>query len=455
MSIINEEVKKKTIWASNDMNINEENVNLICNNEEDSLLKNEFKDNIHINEYSRRNNVNMYYDNEEINYKYEMNDNHYNKNLNSPNINDIKKGYDYSTHLTDTSNSINFSDINLTNKFNNLNSQNNAHKGEFFEKQFNLNDEENNYENHIGGKMNIINSNQNTSDKENSFELFPFFKSLYNIRTKLLCYYDIDNNVIIYRCMCAILPYLNVEKTYDAVNNFNDIEKNANETDYQKNIDKTINENENKREISNVNDAFDYYDNKLCIERNPDIYAFIWLNLLVCFVVFFLFNIKNIFFNEIELTEMENNIKRRNYIEGNKLNILYDILLFIYLFNIFIPILIYIIIYLMTKNNCPFKLLFLISLMSYNNIILFPVLFIYKITNIETNITFLHFLCKTIHLLVFLFYICTTIFYIYKFTNKIFKNHFEDNLIYVLYATFIISYISFYLLLKSYIFNYL
>ncbi|CRG93226.1 conserved Plasmodium membrane protein, unknown function [Plasmodium gallinaceum] len=457
MNTLDEKFKKNNLWDNNDMNINEENVNLIYNNEQESLLKNEFNDNIYINEYSRRNNVNIYYDNENVNNKCEMNDNHLNKNLDTSNINVIKKGYDYNTHLTNVNNSINFSDININNKLNNANTPNNSHKSEFFEKEFNLNDEENNYKDNIDGKMNIINSNTNINNKDNSFELFPFFKSLNNIRTKLLCYYDIDNDVIIYRCMCALLPYLNVDRTYEEINNFNDIEKNVNETDYEKNTDKTINqnENENKREISNVNDAFDYYDNKLCIERNPDIYSFIWLNSFVCFLVFFLFNMKNLFFNDISLDEVEDNIKKTNYIVDNKLNILYIILIFVFLFNTFIPILIYTIVYLITKKKCPFKLLFLISLVSYNNINLLPVLFIYKITNIETNIIFLHFLYKTIHLLVFLFYICTTTFYIYKFTNKIFKNHFSDDLIYLIYTTFLISYIFFYFLLKSYIFNYL
>ncbi|KNC36340.1 hypothetical protein PFLG_01158 [Plasmodium falciparum RAJ116] len=232
--------------------------------------------------------------------------------------------------------------------------------------------------------MNIINLSDNDinqdDDKRNSFDIFPFFKKFKGIRTKLLSYYDIDTDVVIYRCMCALFPYLNVDKNYDVINNIYDIEKNCvdtNENGFDNNTstkeytsqEKNMNTNnsktnvrnndkmnkektnlfddetydeENVRKSSNVNDALDYYDNKLGLEKNPDIYSFVWLNLFISFLVFFLFNIKNVFFNDINNNISTNHISnnKNNHILDNqsKLNILYNTIFFIYSFNIFIPI---------------------------------------------------------------------------------------------------------------------
>ncbi|SBS83088.1 conserved Plasmodium protein, unknown function [Plasmodium malariae] len=269
-------------------------------------------------------------------------------------------------------------DCSSSNNYNSNNNSNVYHHNSFFEKEYsntnNVGENKNNYENYehsLSGKMNIINLSENInvdnkdSNNNNSFDLFPFFKSLNSIRTKLLSYYDLDNDVVIYRCMCALLPYFNVYKTYDFMNNFIDIEKNEHEMDDKNrdnaNINETENddyddENENITKINNMNNNFNNYNNKLSIEKNPDIYAFVWLNIFISFVIFFLFNIKNMFFsNSIYVDSTSTGttsnggaiyddtqdsdviINMKNYMKENKLNILYNSLLFIYSFNIFIP----------------------------------------------------------------------------------------------------------------------
>ncbi|SBT87508.1 conserved Plasmodium protein, unknown function [Plasmodium malariae] len=387
-------------------------------------------------------------------------------------------------------------DCSSSNNYNSNNNSNVYHHNSFFEKEYsntnNVGENKNNYENYehsLSGKMNIINLSENInvdnkdSNNNNSFDLFPFFKSLNSIRTKLLSYYDLDNDVVIYRCMCALLPYFNVYKTYDFMNNFIDIEKNEHEMDDKNrdnaNINETENddyddENENITKINNMNNNFNNYNNKLSIEKNPDIYAFVWLNIFISFVIFFLFNIKNMFFsNSIYVDSTSTGttsnggaiyddtqdsdviINMKNYMKENKLNILYNSLLFIYSFNIFIPVLVHVTNYFVTKKVYPIKLSFLISLMSYNNIILLPVIFIYKYLIIETTSTFFFWFFTLLRFILFVFYMTTSIFYIYKYVNKMLRIHFESNIVYLNYAIFLFSYMSFYLILKSYILNYL
>lgn len=385
-----------------------------------------------------------------------------------------------------------------------------VYAGEYYDKDININEAENmfnknisehvnindfsekglnglmtNDSNRISGNMNTahINNNINNETAEDALEIFPFYKTLNNLRLKIGNLYNVDNDVIIYRCMCALVPYLNVDRKYESVDNEVDIERNiigrtteGNENEEEEDEDEdenkdqekdkiltgsreSINMTQHKREISNVNDAFDYFENKLCIERNPDIYGFIWLNFFVCFFIFFLFNMRNMFSHENMLNG--NNVKDtrtiliNTYIMKNKLHILYYLLLSVFLFNSLVPILMYSIVYFATHKTVPFKLVYLISLMSYNNIILVPISFLYKITNFDAEISFIIFLRRFIHLLIFCFYMSTSFYYIYKYTIKVFKNYFEENLLYILYGVILILYFFYYLFFLKYVFHYL
>ncbi|SPJ08820.1 conserved Plasmodium membrane protein, unknown function [Plasmodium sp. DRC-Itaito] len=501
------------------MNMNGKN-NFPLDNEyyKDIFQINNFSNNIdhnknnmhHINNHNMKNNNNFI-----TNEESEKNSLLSNKDLIIFNLQDIKNNYN--TKMFDHINTFQTKYNNTTNNHNQSNNPSvilaSSSISEIETNQLSnilkndnrINMSENNlcYEKNIQGKMNIINlSDDNINhddDKRNSFDIFPFFKKFKGIRTKLLSYYDIDTDVVIYRCMCALFPYLNVDKNYDVINNMYDIEKNCMDTNengfhnntstkeytfQENNINTnnsknniTNNDNSNKdktnlfdqetydeehvRKSSNANDALDYFDNKLRLDKNPDIYSFVWLNLFISFLVFFLFNIKNVFFNDmnnnISTNDISNNVpnnSNNNIIHNqSKLNILYNAIFFIYSFNIFIPIIIYLTIYFKTKKSAPFKLIYLISLLSYNNIILLPIIFVYKIIIINTSINFLLYLYAILRFLIFIFYINTSIFYIYKFTNNIFFNHFTTDLIYVLYAIFFVSYLSFYILLKYYILN--
>ncbi|SOS76828.1 conserved Plasmodium membrane protein, unknown function [Plasmodium sp. gorilla clade G1] len=517
----NDEIYKKKNKCVNSTN---DNSFMNMNGKNNFPLEDEYKDIFQINNFSKNtdhnknnvhliNNHNMKHNNNFItNEESEKNSLLSNKDLIIFNLQDIKndgntKRFDHTNNTfqtksnttTNNNNHRNSLDVILSNS--NMNPIETNQLNNVLKNDNTLNMYENNsyYEKNIQGKMNIINLSDNDinqdDDKRNSFDIFPFFKKFKGIRTKLLSYYDIDTDVVIYRCMCALFPYLNVDKNYDVINNIYDIEKNCvdtNENGFDNNTstkeytsqEKNMNTNnsktnvrnndkmnkektnlfdvetydeENVRKSSNVNDALDYYDNKLGLEKNPDIYSFVWLNLFISFLVFFLFNIKNVFFNDINNNISTNHISnnKNNHILNNqsKLNILYNTIFFIYSFNIFIPIIIYLTIYFKTKKIPPFKLIYLISLLSYNNIILLPIIFIYKIIIINTSINLVLYLYTILRFLIFIFYINTSIFYIYKYTNNIFFNHFTTDLIYVLYAIFFLSYVSFYILLKYYIFN--
>ncbi|GAW79819.1 hypothetical protein, conserved [Plasmodium gonderi] len=461
-----------------------------------------------------------------------------NKNLKTVNLSDMKRAREngiqddrnsnvnenfnsttsYNDHMENnkTNNSFNFSTLeNVNNQMRNVetsvslpffynqnvNGNRNSsiyHQKDFFEKEFNNTGEvtEMNSQNVPSGKMNIIDLNDNTNvdgigfdmgmnnsrdmdddgnGNNSSFDIFPFFKSMNSIRSKVLHYYNVDNDVIIYRLMCALIPYLKVDKRYDSMRSFDDIEKNVNELSVSKSykenesaLESEIDdENANIRKISNVNDAFDYYDNKLSIEKNPDIYGFVWLNIFISFTFFFIFNLKNLFFSDSPLSSGDDNISlsdstlrseeinKKIYISENKLNILNNTLIFLYLHNILTPLVIYVTNYFVMKKICPVKLSFLISLMSYNNVILFPIILIYKFTLIHTTISFICFLLNLLRFFIFVYYIVSSLFYIHKYTIRSFSNNFSDNVIYLNYSIFLFSYVFFYLLLYSYVFNYL
>ncbi|CAD2089256.1 conserved Plasmodium protein, unknown function [Plasmodium vinckei brucechwatti] len=318
---------------------NEHNKNYNDHNERSSLVPKEYNNNFRINTNSMvdNSNSNIYFANQNV--KQGSNGesifgggirNIQNDNLKTFNINDIKKEPSNNNRNKNmSSNLLNFSDDITTsineNKndtlINNLNSpitildsqnkssfpfdgmhnNSNFYQTEGFEKKYNpISEETSNTQTNIMGKMNIINLNEqineNNFDKDNentSFGFFPLFKKLNNIRTKLLNFYDIDNDIIIYRCMCALFPYCDVDKKSYYMNNFNDIEQGDIEPKTQNNTtthntsninnytsnnsdNENYDENENIRSVESINDdAFDYYDNKLNIIKNPDIYGFI------------------------------------------------------------------------------------------------------------------------------------------------------------------------------------
>ncbi|CAG9479962.1 conserved Plasmodium protein, unknown function [Plasmodium vivax] len=526
-------------------------------NEKSNFLANEYKDTFHVEGLpTRNNNVNIYYGNEEDVNHSAINDDDdifgsggntfLNKNLTTVNLSDMKRGGG-PPHGTSNSNGIaNFdgsfgvaaySGYNLSNNTgsplnlsiaqgvaNQMGSAANEsgsrgyhsnksgmyHQRGPLEQEFNAGDvHETPLGNVPSGKMNIINLSDNENDDDwgvetasrsslegggnNSFDLFPFFKSLNRIRTKLLCYYDVDSDVIIYRCMCALLPYLKVDKSYDSMDSLDDIEKNAGEAsagrsrrdqrngrsgvkggsksggnNYGSNggsndgvasadENEADDENANIRKISNVNDAFDYYDNKLSIEGNPDLYGFVWVNIFISFTIFFLFNWKNIFFGDSPdgATSSSEETNNQAYVTQNKLNILYTTLIFLYLFNTQTPLLIYVTNFFVTKRVFPIRLSFLISLMSYNNVILFPLILLYKFTLINTSLSFVLFLCSALRFFIFAYYMMSSLFYIHKYTIRTFRNNFSDNVIYMYYGIFCLSYLLLYLQLRNYIFSYL
>ncbi|CAA9987008.1 conserved Plasmodium protein, unknown function [Plasmodium knowlesi strain H] len=517
-----------------------------------NFMANEYKDTFHLKDLPRSNNkVNIYYGNEEDIIDCAINEDDdifgsggntsLNKNLTTVNLSEMKRGggppqgisnsngitnsdgsvsvaayYGYNLN-NNTGNPPNFStgqgvtnqiiiDANDSgNRRYHSNNKDMYHQRAPLEQKFNAGDvHDMNFRNAPSGKMNIFNlsDNENNDDwgvetasrsspeggENNSFDLFPFFKGLNQIRTKLLCYYDVDSDVIIYRCMCALLPYLNVDKSYDSMDSLDDLEKHAcqprsrrsnkdkrnvksGDKNYGSSHDvasadenEVDDENAHIRKISNVNDAFDYYDNKLSIERNPDLYGFVWVNIFISFTIFFLFNWKNIFFGdssgidftpEDDITWSSEEINNQAYITQNKLNILYTTLIFLYLFNTFTPLSIYMTNFIVTKRTFPIRLSFLISLMSYNNIILFPLILFYKFTLIKTSLSFILFFCSSFRFFIFAHYMLSSLFYIHKYTIRTFRNNFSDNIIYAYYGIFSLSYLLLYLLLRNYIFSYL
>ncbi|SCM06028.1 conserved Plasmodium protein, unknown function [Plasmodium chabaudi adami] len=497
---------------------NEHNKNYNDHNERSSLVSKEYNNNFRINTNSMvdNNNSNIYFANQ--NAKQGGNAegifgtgirNIQNDNLKTFNINDIKKepsnnnrnknmssnllnfSEDITTSINENKNDILINNLNSpitildsqnnSFPFNEMHNNSNFYQTEGFEKKYNpISEEPNNAQTNIMGKMNIINLSgqinddnfdENNENSENtSFGFFPLFKKLNNIRTKLLNFYDIDNDIIIYRCMCALFPYCDVDKKSYYMNNFNDIEQGEIEQKIQNSTathntsdinnytsnnsdNENYDENENIRSVESINDdAFDYYDNKLNIIKNPDIYGFIWLNIFISFIYFFIFNLSNTIFNT---TPNTNEDYINSYIYQNKLNVLYNTLFSIYLFNILLPIFILLANYFITKKKFAIKLSSLISLVSYNNIILLPLILIYKFTIIDTTISIIQFLCSFARLLLFIFYIVTSLMYIYKFTIKIYRNNFSNEIIYFNYSIYTISYISLYFMLKSYVFNYL
>ncbi|SCA48710.1 conserved Plasmodium protein, unknown function [Plasmodium ovale] len=463
-------------------------------NERANLLASQYKDSFHIDDLSRRNNYAVGDTggggNVEGIFGKGSDGGFSNENLKTLNLNDIKRGVHGNNAFLSSSNNMGYSldfavegtvvgdKINTVSAFPSATTVTSGVTASqqvngIFEKAYSMSDMDKQHGNNISGKMNIIDLSANGNEEKrgdihsgnNSFELFPFFKSLSAIRNKVLCYYDVDNDVIIYRCMCALVPYLQVDKTFECANNFNDIENNVNQTGNRNmntlnSLEKeTYDENEHIRNISNIHDAFDSYDNKLSVLNNPDVYGFVWLNMLITCIVFFLFNLKNIFYSKVSFIDVDTYTKdtqlMQDYIETNKLTILYSTILFVYLFTVLVPTVVHVTNYLLTKKIMPIKLSFLISLMSYNNITLIPVIFMHKLTSIETNTPFLLFVCSTLRFLVFLFYIITSVFYIYKYTIRVLRNNFADNITHFNYAIFAISYMSFYFLLRSYIFNYL
>ncbi|CXI27327.1 conserved Plasmodium protein, unknown function [Plasmodium berghei] len=511
----------------------EHNKNCNDNSERSRLVQNEFNNNFLINSNSRvdNNNSNIYYTNQ--NGKYDNESifgsnirNVQNDNLKTFNLNDINKESSnnsrnknsnftlYNSNKNIPSHLLNFSDDIITDNinesenknenknntiinnlnnpitildtqnnpsflFNDIQNNSNFYKIEDFEKEHNFfSEKQNNTQTNIMGKMNIINLSAQTSENnfdennENTpFGFFPLFKKLNNIRTKLLHFYDIDNDIIIYRCMCALFPYCDVDKKSYFINNFDDIEQGNIDSKIQNTCptikyatdinnytsngsdNENYDENENIRNVTCINDdAVDYYDNKLNIIKNPDLYGFIWLNIFISFIYFFIFNLNNTIFNT---TTNINNDYINRYIYQNKLNVLYNTLFSIYLFNVLLPVFILLVNYFITKKKFAIKLLSLISLASYNNIILLPLILIYKFTIIDTTIPIIQYICSFTRLLLFIFYVATSLMYIYKFTIKIYRNNFSNEIIYFNYFIFTISYISLYFMLKSYVFNYL
>ncbi|KJP85889.1 hypothetical protein AK88_04476 [Plasmodium fragile] len=516
-------------------------------NERSNFTSNEDKDTFHVKDLPRsNNNVNIYYGNEE-----DVNDDDdifgsgqntfLNKDLTTVNLSDMKRGAAPPPGVSNSNGMANFDGSLSVAAYNGYDLNNNtgspvnfwttqgvAHQkiigakgsgnrsyhsknndmyqqGAPLEQKFNAGQvHEMNLRNIPSGKMNIINLSDNENDDDlgvetasrtslevgenNSFDLLPFSKSLHRIRTKLLCYYDVDSDVIIYRCMCALLPYLNVDKSYDSMDSLNDIEKNAREAsagrshkdkhnekvggnNYSSNdgvasADENEDDDENAhiRKISNVHDAFDYYDDKLSIDKNPDLYGFVWVNIFISFTIFFFFNWRNIFFgdsSDVDFTSPDGTtfsseeINNQAYITQNKLNIFYTNLICLYLFNTLTPVSIYVTNFIITKRIFPMRLSFLISLMSYNNIMLFPLLLFYKFTLIKTSLSFILFLCSILRFFIFVYYMMSSLFYIHKYTIRTFHNNFSDNVIYAYYGIFSLSYLLLYLQLRRYIFNYL
>ncbi|ANQ06693.1 Uncharacterized protein PCOAH_00012320 [Plasmodium coatneyi] len=521
-------------------------------NERSNFMANEYKDTFHVENPPRStNNVNIYYGNEEDVIDSAINDeddffgsganSSLNKNLTTVNLSDVKRGRGPPQGISNSNGIASFDGSLSVASYNGYNINNNTgsplnfsnthgvsnqmiigangtgirryhsnnsdmyHQRTPLEQKFNAGEvHEMNFRNMPSGKMNIFNLSDNENNDNwggvtasrssledggnNSFDLLPFFKSLKGISTKLLCYYDVDSDVIIYRCMCALLPYLNVDKSYDYMDGLDDLEKNTCQRStrrshknkgHGKSADKYYgsnngaasadenevdDENANIRKISHMNDAFDYYDNKLSIERNPDLYGFVWVNIFISFTIFFLFNWKNIFFgvsSDVDFTPSDGTtlsseeINNQAYITQNKLNIFYTTLIFLYLFNTLTPLSIYMTNFIVTKRVFPIRLPFLISLMSYNNIILFPLIFFYKFTLIKTNLSFILFFCSVFRFFIFAHYMLSSLFYIHKYTIRTFRNNFSDNVIYVYYGIFFLSYLLLYLQLKSYIFSYL
>ncbi|EUD66902.1 hypothetical protein C922_02486 [Plasmodium inui San Antonio 1] len=534
------------------------------NNERSNSMANECKNSFHVEDFPRsNNNMNIYYGNEEVVTDNAINNdddifgsggnNFLNKNLTTVNLSDMKRGGGPPQGISNSNGIANFDD-NFSVAGYNAYSQNNhtasplnfltvqgvanemiIGSNESGDRGYPNNNNDMYHQRHLleekftgaqvhqinftkvpSGKMNIINLSDKENDDDwgletssrsslegggdNSFHMFPFSKSINRIRTKLLCYYDVDSDVIIYRCMCAMLPYLNVDKAYDSVDYLDDIERNAREgsagrshednhngksSDKNYGINNGSNdsgnngtnnrlagadenevddENANIRRISNVNDAFDYYDNKLSLERNPDVYGFVWVNMFISFIIFFLFNWKNIFSGDsldVDFTSPDGTtlsseeINNQAYITQNKLNILYTTLIFLYLFNTLTPLSIYIANIIVTKRVFPIRLSFLISLMSYNNIILLPLIFFYKFTLIKSSLSFILFICSALRFFIFAYYMMSSLFYIHKYTIRTFRNNFSDNVIYVYYGIFSFSYLLLYLQLRNHIFNYL
>ncbi|KEG00750.1 hypothetical protein YYE_04196 [Plasmodium vinckei vinckei] len=350
----------------------EHNKNYNNHNERSSLVPKEYNNNFRINPNSMvdNNSSNIYFANQNIKQTDNGESifgsgirNIQNDHLKTFNINDIKKEPSNNNRNKNMStNLLNFSDditnnINenkndtLINNFNSpitiLDAQNNSnfYQTEGFEKKYNtISEKTNNTQTNITGEMNIINLNnqinENNFDENSentSFGFFPLFKKLNNIRTKLLNFYDIDNDIIIYRCMCALFPYCDVDKKSYYMNNFNDIEQGDIGPKIQNNTtthnasdinnftsnnsdNENYDENENIRTVESINDdAFDYYDNKLNIIKNPDIYGFIWLNIFISFIYFFIFNLSNTIFNT---TVNINEDYINSYIYQNKLNLI-------------------------------------------------------------------------------------------------------------------------------------
>ncbi|VWU53329.1 conserved protein, unknown function, partial [Hepatocystis sp. ex Piliocolobus tephrosceles] len=226
----------------------------------------------------------------------------------------------------------------------------------------------------------------------------PFFKKLGNIRTILLSYYNIDSNLFFSKCMIALFPFIHKDKSYEQIINQNDIEKNTQEIVSEKSID-TSDDNTDLQQNKNINSLNEKYittinsvqyndndysiktDNKKCYDhidfiKNSDMYAFIWLNMFICYILFFLFNITNTFFNNIldpsiiNENEKPEDIEINKYVSSNRFDILYNIIFILYSFNIFFPICLFIIVYLFTRKVYPIKLTSMIFLISYNNILL-------------------------------------------------------------------------------------
>ncbi|SBS81289.1 conserved Plasmodium protein, unknown function [Plasmodium ovale curtisi] len=331
-------------------------------NERANLLASQYKDSFHIDDLSRRNNYAVGDTggggNVEGIFGKGSDGGFSNENLKTLNLNDIKRGVHGNNAFLSSSNNMGYSldfavegtvvgdKINTVSAFPSATTVTSGVTASqqvngIFEKAYSMSDMDKQHGNNISGKMNIIDLSANGNEEKrgdihsgnNSFELFPFFKSLSAIRNKVLCYYDVDNDVIIYRCMCALVPYLQVDKTFECANNFNDIENNVNQTGNRNmntlnSLEKeTYDENEHIRNISNIHDAFDSYDNKLSVLNNPDVYGFVWLNMLITCIVFFLFNLKNIFYSKVSFIDVDTYTKdtqlMQDYIETNKLTILY------------------------------------------------------------------------------------------------------------------------------------